>query len=184
MLTEFKKFKGWVVLEYFLKNPIVKIHIKKLARELKIGNYTAQHYLAVYEKDGTLSSEKIGNLKQYSLNNEVTSVQSLKKFYFLQKLSELTFSKQLIDDNPSISSIVLYGSYANGTYSDKSDIDLLIISNEKINQESLRKLESEFGKEVGLTVYTIGEWRSLIRKGNNFVLSVIKNNVVLYGAEI
>jgi len=185
MISEFRKFRGWVVLEHFLKNPYAQIHIKRLARELKIGNYSAQHYLAVLGKTGILNSKQTGNMKLYSLNNENFSVPALKEFYFLQRLNEMDFPKTFISENPSIITLVLYGSYADGTYAEKSDIDILAIATkEKIKQESLNKLELEFGKEVSISIYTFGEWRKLVRRRDNFALSVQKNNVALYGAGI
>lgn len=44
MLTEFGKFKGWAVMEFFLRNPYTAIYAKELARKLKISKYSSQYY--------------------------------------------------------------------------------------------------------------------------------------------
>ncbi len=180
IIDEWKKFKGWVILEYFLKTN-KEIHVKGLAREVKISPQTANHYLKFYKKEGILKERKEGNLMLYSLTDNCLARQ-LKIFYILNILSE--FSKKFIKEN-KVTSLVLYGSHASGTYDRNSDIDLLIISqSKKLSLEGIKGVERKTGKEVKIQVFSSGEWRNLKRKKDSFVQSVLSKHILLYGAEI
>jgi len=180
IIEEWRKFRGWLVLEFFLKTG-KEVHVKKLARELKISPQTASYYLKFYKKVGILKERKEGNLLLYSLANSPL-IRYLKIFYILDVLHP--FVLNFFREN-EITSLALYGSHASGVYDKNSDIDLLVISQQKsLKLDELKKLEREVGKEVRIQVFSIGEWRRLRRKKDKFALSVLKNYILLYGAEI
>ncbi len=180
IIDEWKKFKGWVTLEYFLKTN-KEIHVKGLARQLKISPQTANYYLKFYKKEGILKERREGNLLLYSLTDNCL-VKQLKIFYTLNILSE--FSKKFVKKN-KITSLVLYGSHASGSYDKSSDIDLVIISQlKKLNLDEIKALEKKIGKEVKIQVFSLGAWRNLKRKKDSFIRSVLSKHILLYGAEI
>ncbi len=181
ILKEWQKFKGWSVLEFFLSRG-ARVHLKGLARELKISPRTAQHYLNLYAEEGLLVREPIGNMLLYSLADNAVA-KELKRAYFL--LLSQKYVKEFVNANESVNSVVLYGSYASGEYDKSSDVDLLIISQSKnLDMRPFKKLESAAGAEVKIEVISIGGWREIGRKGNHFYNSVSRNNIVLYGARI
>jgi len=181
MLDQWRKFKGWVVLEFFLKND-ERIHVKGLSKNLKISPRTAQIYLQLYEKNKILKKEKVGNIILYSFN-ENTMVFELKRFYFM--VNFLPLIDEFVEKNPEINIIALYGSHATGKDDRKSDIDLLVISqSKKLNLELVKKMENSFGKEVKIQIFSIGEWKNLLNKNDSFALSVLKNHILLYGASL
>jgi predicted nucleotidyltransferase len=180
LIKEWRKFKGWLVLEFFLRFD-EEIHVKKLARELKISPLTASYYLKFYKNNKILKETKKGNLLLYSLQDNFL-VRQLKRLYALDLLSEFVerFSKK-----NRITSLVLYGSHASGTYDKKSDIDLLVISQQKkLDLSEVKRLEREIGKEVKIQVFSIGEWKRLKKGKSNFIKSLLSNYILLYGAEI
>lgn len=182
MLSEWRKFKGWVILEFFLSNPYTKVHIKKLARELNLSPQTSNRYMRLYEAEKLLESESIGNLIQFSLNNRHPLVKEWKRLYFNLVLHESNFLDNFVQHNPSTINILLYGSHAAGEYSYKSDIDILVIAqNKKIDLSAVKNLEIQLNKEVQVSVYTIGEWRRLIKKEDPFVKSVLSKHILLFG---
>ena len=183
MFEEWQKFRGWMVLEHFLRNPNKPIHVNGLSRELKISPRTAETYLLLYSKDGLLSKENVGNTIQYALRNEEAPVQALKKFYFTQKLLESGLMEKFCKENPIVS-FVVYGSYASGTYSDKSDMDFLVISDRMPNVELLNKMSAIFDAEAQVTHFSIGEWRKMSREKDKFAESVKRNYILLNGADI
>jgi len=181
MITEeWRKFRGWEVLEFFLREE-GEIHVKGLANELKISPQTANYYLKFYKKAGVLKERKQGNLLLYSLLDNVLTRQ-LKIFYMLDIV--LPFILKFAKEN-KVTSLVLYGSHASGTYDKNSDIDLLIISQlKKLNLNEIKVLERKTGKEVKIQVFSLGEWRNLKRKKDSFVRSVLSKHILFYGAEI
>ena len=185
MLNEWKKFRGWIVLEFFLKNPYSIIHIKGLARELKVSPRTVEIYFREYEKSDLLIEERVANICQFFLNNDNPISQELKKIWFLLVLQETNFIDDFINKNPYISTLALYGGYSSGEFSEDSDIDLLIITQQrKLDLKSIQIIEKTFNKHVEVVALTIGKWREMVKKEDKFSLSVLKNNVVLFGAKI
>lgn len=180
MLYGWNGFKGWRVLEFFL-NTNRKTHVKGFARELKISPGTAQVYLKEYEKQGILEKEHVANSINYRLAETPLTIE-LKKTYFLSLLRE--FAEEFIKENPHVSTLALYGSHAKGNYDEKSDIDLLAISQvKKIATKAIEKLESKIGKEARIQVFTVAEWKSMINKGDNFAKAVSENHIILQGEE-
>lgn len=181
ILKEWQKFKGWAVLEYFLSQQ-KRIHLKGLAKELKISPRTAQIYLQLYEKDGLLDMESIGNLKLYSLADSPLT-RELRRAYLLLKITAPI--NGFVKENRSVTGVILYGSAAKGEYDSSSDIDLLVISDKKeLNLKMIKGLETDIGKEVRIDVLGLGELRRLADKQDSFYKSVIKNNIQLYGATL
>ena len=181
MITEeWRKFRGWRVLEFFLKTG-KEIHVKKLARELNISPQTATYYLKFYKRAGILKERKEANLLLYSLEDNALTKQ-LKIFYILDQIYPFIFK---FANKNNITSVALYGSHASGAFDENSDIDLLLISQKKIlNLSELKRLERKMGKEVKIQTFSLGEWRNLKRKSNPFVQSVLSKHAILYGAEI
>jgi len=181
MIEEWEKFKGWLTLEYFLQTN-GKIHIKGLAKNLKISPRTAQFYLQLYEKSKILKKEKVGNIILYNLN-ENPLVFEFKKIYSL--INFMPCIENFAEKNPEINIIALYGSHAIGKDDNKSDIDLLIISQtKKLNLEPMKELEKKSMKEVKIQIFSIGEWRNLVNKNDSFALSVLRNHIILHGASL
>ena len=180
IVEEWRKFRGWKVLEFFLKTG-EEIHVKKLARELNISPQTATYYLKFYKRANILKERKEANLLLYSLqDNALTRL--LKIFYILDQIYPFILR---FGSKNNVISVALYGSHALGTFDKNSDIDLLIISQKKtLNLDELKKLERKIGKEVKIQVFSFGEWRNLKRKANAFVQSVLSKHILLYGAEI
>ncbi len=185
MLREFSKFKGWVVLEFFLTHPSTKIHFKEVVRTLKISPRTAFTYLKTLRDDGILKEERAGNLTIFSLNNESPSVKALKRAHFLLTLDELKFTDALLEKNPNVISFVLYGSYADGSYDERSDIDFLMIGRiGKADKAPFRRIEELTKKDVLVTCISAAEWRKKAEKKDPFCSNIVKNHVLLYGADL
>jgi len=184
MLQEFRKFKGWAVLEFFLTHPNTKIHLKGLVRTLRISPRTALIYLKTLKKDKILREEKVGNMTIFSLNNELYHVKALKKAHFLLTLNELGFPNVFLKENAGVISFALYGSYADGNYDEKSDVDFLVIKRESVNKSTFRRVEERTKKDVLVTCVPPAEWRKKAEERDPFYLNVARNHVLLYGADL
>lgn len=184
MLSEWEKFAGWKVLRHFLANPSTEFYIRELARSLKLSPGSAQIYCNAYAKDGILISENKANAKMFRLDNSKPVVKAIKKFYFLERLESLSFTEQVVKTNLGLITLAIYGSYASGEYDEKSDIDLLVISDNKTNRESFIKLQKTLGKSIQLTEFTTAEWLSKRNKNEPFIISVIHDHIILFGGRL
>jgi len=168
------------VLEYFLKYNR-EIHLKELARKLKISPQTASYYLRFYRDEGILEEKRTANLSLYSLADN-RLVRQLKIFYMVSAIYPVA---REIHEKMDAATVAIYGSCASGTYDSKSDADILIISQKKrIPHHYIRKLESVLEREVNVMVLSIGEWRKMKRERDEFAMAVTSSHVVLCGADL
>lgn len=170
-------------MEFFLAHPSSRVHLKEVVRTLRISPRTAFIYLKTLEKDGILKKERVGNLTIFSLNNEPPAVRGLKKAHFLLVLNELGLTRALLEKTPSIISLALYGSYADGSYDERSDIDFLIVGHRReIDKSPFQTVEESTKKDVLVTCMSAAEWRKMAEKGDPFYLNIVQNHILLYGA--
>lgn len=176
MLKEWRIFKGWVIIEYFMNNPSKEIHVRGLAKELGVSPLTSNTYLRAYAAEGILNKKKSANAILYSLKNDTPIVKRLKQFYSVALLAENGFVNEVLNDNPQATGIILYGTHASGEYDERSDFDIIILS---MNPQYPNKAVDKLGKEATVSILALADWK---KKNKEFKNSVLKNHIVLYGA--
>lgn len=179
----FEKYMEWKLLQIFLKKPDCKFYTKEISRQTGIGAGTANTFLRNIEKDSILIKEIVGNIHLYKLNNELELVKHLKIVQTLLEFENEHIIKQLLNENVTTSSIILYGSHANGENDSKSDIDLLFLVNKKKSYTILlQSLEKKFNKQISIQQMTIPQWQTLKKKDKIFYESILEKHIVLYGS--
>ncbi len=184
MLKEWEKFAGWKVIRYFLEQPTQEIHIRELARQLKISPRSVQIYCNKYLEEGALSCEKKANARMFMLQNDNAAVRALKRFYWIARLGGMKFVEKTVAKNPALISLALYGSYSSGDYDEKSDMDFLVLSNIQIDRGPFLELQKKLEKNVQLTELTPAKWGKLKSKKDAFASSLANNHIVLWGARV
>jgi len=181
MLTSFRKFVGFKILEYFLNNPTEKIYLKELAKKLDVSPRSVKIYCDLFEKKEIIKREIKGNMHLFSTNNDNFCVREMKRAYISVILEEANIEK--IADN-SIS-IAIYGSYASGNYDEKSDLDLLVIGEGRdIKRDMIVNIMEKIDKEIQLTIIPTIKWEKMKREDDPFVKNIIKNHILVKGAEL
>lgn len=186
MIDLLKRYKGWVILEYFLIHPTIRVHLNEMSRKLRISTFTAMTICNEYLEDSILNMEKSGNIHQYYLNEEDSRIKTLKKFVGPYLISDKKFLKKFLSKNKNILSIAIYGSFASGEYDDNSDLDILILTSDekKIETSDLREIGKETGKEIQTTSMSFFKWRKLEKSKNKFFKNVKNNHILVWGENI
>jgi len=179
VIREFRKFVGFKMLEYFITRPSAEVHLKELSRNLGISPGSAKIYCDIFERDGILRVRRKGNLKLFTLNNNF-AVRELKKAYCAILLKELGIEK--IAEN--CTSLAIYGSFASGDFDEKSDLDILVIGEENVNRDLIIELQEKLGKEIQVTVLPYYRWERMKKEGEKFAESVLRNHILIKGAEL
>src|SRR3989344_314170 len=129
--------------------------ILEISKRLKIGYHPAYNHIIEMEKEGIVKVERVGSAKKCSLmlGNEKTrhlleEVDIVKKEGLYQKNFRLRQVEGLISKLTEkfiseIHSIVLFGSYAKGTATKQSDIDLVFIVSDLKNKQLRESIERE-----------------------------------------
>ena len=181
MITTFRKFVGFKVLEYFLKHPTEKTYLNELAKKLQISPRSVKIYCDLFDKEEIIKREIKGNMHIFTTNNDNFRVREMKRAYFLNLLGEMNIEKIA----EKYASIAIYGSYASGNYDEKSDIDILIIGDEKnVKRELVVKIMNKIGTEIQLNAIPIIKWEKMKKDNDHFVKNILRNHVLIKGVEL
>ena len=181
------------IVDLLARNTERKFTINEIATSLK------EYYSFVHRSvnklinDSVVTKEKAGKsyLCSINLGNEKTialvnlsEIEKKNEFYNSNKELKIIledFVKSIESAVNSIS-IVLFGSYAKGTATKESDIDILLISKTKTGIDKTTKdVYAKYGKEINAVVMASKDFKR--QKDRALIKEVIKDHYVLYGVE-
>jgi predicted nucleotidyltransferase len=152
------------ILSRFAMNPDRSFYGREISKKLGISLGAVHAALLSLEKRGILCSQHIGKTKLYrteALNPIIHSFRVLNTLLVLEPLIEAIkdISRR----------VVLFGSYATGTFTSSSDLDLLIVSGER---EKIVKRIDSFKRKNSLDIRPIikdqVEWTELEKRSPEF----------------
>lgn len=136
-----------------------------------------------------LLKNKFGNTSlieiNLSSNQEILSVEYKRTKLFLDENKKLELIKKDVElmGYPFIIALI-FGSYVKKNKTEKSDIDLCIISDNKIKTEELISKLRLLPLNLEIHNFTAKEFESMLEtKKANVAKEIIKKNVILYGIE-
>ena len=144
------------IMHLFYKNRTIKIHLREIARQTSLHGPSATRFLNDLEEEHLLKSETEGNLKVYSIN-QLAKTYLVFELFDLERFEKLpsiraNAIKRYLDNLPEKPVFaILFGSTAKGTHKEDSDIDILIITNNKI---SAGKAEKEANAITSIKIST------------------------------
>ncbi len=173
----FFRESSFKVAELIFNYPNKTFHIRKLAKESK------QSTTAVISAIQDLSSFKIVKLDKTDLTTNVKADLESEAYRFYKKIFNLyRLERYLIVDTLintfQAETIVLFGSFAKGEDIEKSDIDILIISNHKEKEnisDFLEICEKELNRKINLHILPT------LDKSSKEFKNAVANGIVLYG---
>ncbi len=135
---------------------------------------------------GLLQRQERARSHFYSLNNALAIVKSLKTAYFLARLEDAGLVNKLLEADEGLISLCIYGSFADGRFDEKSDVDILAISqrNKSVFNPIILELEKLLDLEINLEVFTLSKWKRAKEKDKEFYQEVIISHILVYGSEI
>lgn len=149
---------GIRLLSILLFKPGTEAHQAELVSASGLSRMTVAKLLKTFEKHGILKASKKGDLKLYSIVDGDPIIKRLKIFINVTEIR--TRIKSLAGKDLEV---YLFGSAARGEDTQESDIDLLIITNQKkdIIFKALGKLRYALNREVNPIIYTPMEYSKL-----------------------
>ncbi len=136
---------------------------------------------------------KAGRTKFYKLNldNQITqkivelilaiAVRRITtKEFFYELVSEVTQARGVV-------SIILYGSHARGSASERSDVDLLVVINNDMKPRKIRDLcevvADRYARKIEPVIVTESQFGKMLHDKEKFITNVMSDGVPLYGFE-
>jgi len=170
------------------------IHVRELARRLKLGIPSIKYALEKLKKDKIIASKTEGrNLKFYINFNskESYSYIPLLNVHNIQNLNEKIRS-MIYDLLKSLSikplMTIIFGSYAIGDYKKSSDLDLLLIYSDKDNPDDIEQKSKIISQRYGIKISPVYmKWEEFRKNFHNntdkFIKQVKNNKIVFIGIE-
>ncbi len=162
-------------LAFFCGRPDRSCHERELARLAGISFGAAHRALTLLEAEGALTSERIGRMVFYRLDESHFLVRQYKILTLVTGLEPL-----IHELGESAARIILYGSSATGEYLEKSDVDLLIVTSHPDKAtESLFKFGREYYKEIRPVIVRLDELMAF-EKSDPVFYNEVNKGIVLY----
>ncbi|MBI2664601.1 nucleotidyltransferase domain-containing protein [Candidatus Woesearchaeota archaeon] len=179
--------------------PKAELSIREISKRLKAT------YSFVYDAVDTMANEGIirvavkGRAKMCSLNLKNDKARALLAIRSVSRKDGFLGKNRLVGEmlgefvnrvtGENVYSIVLFGSYAKGSASEASDVDLLVIGASKAKLDGkvdaeVNSLEARYGKEINAVVIDKAMFlKSLRSEGVTAVKEALADHVILSGFE-
>jgi len=173
------------LLDVFLSLPDARFYIRELERKIKEEAKNVSRELKNLEALGLLISEKQGNLKYYSVNENFFLYPELKAIIF-KTTGVQGLLKEALERLKGIETAFIYGTYATGKESESSDVDIMIIGKPDLTKlnEIISNLEEKLNREINYMSFDQEEFKERRKAGDAFINDVLSGEkIMLKGTE-
>jgi len=156
------------IIRFFLEYPTNDFYEREIQIKTELSKGSVNRWIRELEEAGIIESKTKGRLRIFKLNNSSPVVKQLKILYIIDKIYHKV--KKFNDCR-----VFLYGSAARGEYDEKSDIDILVIGQNRNIAQKIRKIDAK----INVSFYTPIEWSRAGREDPAFFQRVEKEKIRL-----
>ncbi len=176
------------ILKLLIGRNSEKFSINQISKLRKINYKTAYLSVKKLEKLQLVKAEKLGNttncsfgFKSHPLTYEAEI--SRRDNFFIGRKDFVILYRQLLNVKNPFFCVLLFGSYAKGTQSKGSDIDIAIISSEDVFKQVQKEI-SILPLKLHLLPFTPEEFTASLKTTEfNVCHEIKKNNIIIAGIE-
>jgi len=169
------------ILKEFSSDYSRRVYGRDVAKKLKMNQKTVSNILNELEKDNILKFTQEGKNKYYYLNEFypyiteiIQQMEIQRKINFLEKYEKI---KELFLklEKQSEGILIIFGSYANFSATDKSDLDVFIMGN-------IKEI-GDLGEFYNIKINVVKSDKKRFNKNEHIIKEIIKNHIILKGTE-
>ncbi|HII15762.1 MAG TPA: nucleotidyltransferase domain-containing protein [Nanoarchaeota archaeon] len=182
MKTEIKAIKALIGQE--------AMTIREIARKIKADYRITHTAVKLLSKKGAISLKKAGGSLLCELNKgyrgiEIMQAEEERKAAFLKNKDMMAIYKEIMSNAKSSFFVMLvFGSYAKGSQTKHSDIDIMLVSNDGKLKESIREIISAIPLKIHLIPFSEEEFKRMyFSLESNIAKEAAKDYIILHGAE-
>jgi len=159
---------GLQILTFLARNPDKQFYIKEIAKKMDKSVGGTHKTLKSLKEMDFVKENKSGKNLYYRVNQLNPSIKNFKIFMTINELSPVVNKFKEISEK-----IILFGSCSTGNDTNESDIDLLILTNEK---EKVNKwiINKEFNRKIQAVVVNTGDLMKIKEKDKAFYQEINK----------
>ena len=165
------------VLALIFGNADRTFYANELIRLAGSGSGAAQRELAKLERAGLVTVTRVGNQKHYRANADAPVFASLRELILKTAGLADVLRSSLASIGGQVRAAFIYGSVATHRDTARSDIDLMIISDDLSYADLFTLMEEaskQLGRTVNPTIYSGPELMKRVRGHNAFVTRILK----------
>jgi predicted nucleotidyltransferase len=178
MLLNKNAFK---ILAEFCSDYSRRIYGWQIAKKLKMNQKTVSNVLNLLEKENIIKYVTEGKNKYYFLNKLNPKILDILKIIEIERKNIFLEKNIKLQDlfleleKRAEGVVIIFGSYANSTNNEKSDLDVFIFG----KRVEIKDLEDKYNLEINI----ITSNREKFNKEEVFIKEIIKNHIILRGVE-
>ena len=168
------------ILAATLLSPERSWYLSELATHLRTSPSSLQRELEALARSGILQRRQEGRRIYYRAETGSPVFAELRDLFSKTAGVVPLLQAELEAFRLEITWAAIYGSIARSEERAQSDVDLLIVGPVSLKDllPALRRVEQQFGREVNVTRYSEEEFRAKRHRGNHFLNSVLKSNLI------
>ena len=168
--------KKWEIINFFLVHPTEEIHLRSLARRVNVSATWAAKVLKELSVEGVVSirREKESKMIKVQAERDSPAFLRLKMIFNIYSIYHSGLLDQIITVYRRPECIILFGSYRRGEDTEESDIDIAVITPQKVNFNW-----SGFGRKLHRKVKILELFKE--KKIEPEFKNTLANGSVLYG---
>lgn len=179
----------WNILELFYKNKNRPLHLREISRQIKLGEGPVTRHLNYLLKTNVLRFKREANLKQFFINQKL--VQRIFPLYDMERFDAVPLLRKnavkyyISELTKKPVFIIIFGSTAKGTVKEESDVDLLVVFNEKTDDNGAVKFaESQTGMQLSAIQMSLDKFkRELKLKEEPVIQSALETGFPVYNQQ-
>ena len=182
------------ILSVFKKNIFASLTFKQIKQDSRQkSNNLVQIAIKEFQKQGIVKTKEIGDVTAYSLNLNNNLTFSYLNIVNEAEISKIKIPKNILDEVKNrifkyteFFILILFGSYAKGQATQKSDLDIaVIVESEQTKKEITPYLETIKRREVisiDYHIFTRFEFLEMLKTDTeNVGKQIFKSNIIYYG---
>ncbi len=177
------------ILKFLLSNKNTEFTIRSISKNISVDYKTVYQIVNELIGDDIIFAKKIGQtviclINQKKFNADIFRAEAIRRKELLKNKDFSTLSSYFNEIKEPFFILLLFGSYASGKQNKKSDIDLMLITdNDKIKKQVKNKT-SLVPLNMHLIEFSSEEFLSMIKTTEfNVGKEAFYNNIILFGIE-
>ncbi|MFH2027827.1 MAG: nucleotidyltransferase domain-containing protein [Nanoarchaeota archaeon] len=170
------------IVSLYLSNYKSKYNGREIARLSSINHQTALNHLNDLIKTKIMIFNNNGKNKDYhlDLSNLKTNllIEMAECYRSICSFDNKELSVIIKEILPFTDSLILFGSFASGSYNKDSDIDIICVG--KSDKSAINKIKRRYSREINLEFVSYNEFKKSLDSKNALSVEILKNHI-FYG---